>query len=60
VGRLKADEPKRIMTYAREMELIEIFDDIFKTTRRIARTQIAMNEAESFANGKFATEAEPA
>jgi hypothetical protein len=26
VGRLKADEPKRLMTYAREMELIEIFD----------------------------------
>jgi hypothetical protein len=38
VGRLKADEPKRLMTYAREMELIEIFDDIFKRTRRISRT----------------------
>jgi len=58
VSRLRADEPKRIMTYAREMELIEIFDDIFKTTRRIARTQIAINQATASANGEFATEAE--
>lgn len=40
--RLQADEPKRLKTYAREIELIETFGDIFKTTRRIARTQIAM------------------
>lgn len=38
--RLKADEPKRLMTYAREVEVMEILNDIFKTTRRIARTQI--------------------
>jgi phosphate:Na+ symporter len=42
ITRLQADEPKRLMTYAREMELVEILDDIFKTTRRIARTEIAM------------------
>jgi tRNA A37 N6-isopentenylltransferase MiaA len=40
VERLQADEPKRLMTYAREIELIEILGDIFKTTRRIARAQI--------------------
>ncbi len=40
IVRLQADEPRRLMTYAREIELIEILDDIFKTTRRIARTQI--------------------
>ena len=40
--RLKADEPKRLMTYAREVEVMEILNDIFKTTRRIARTQIGM------------------
>jgi hypothetical protein len=60
VGRLKADESKRLMTYAREMELIEIFDDIFRRTRRIARTQKAMSEAASLADGEFAMGAEPA
>ena len=40
IARLQADEPRRLMTYAREIELIEILDDIFRTTRRIARTQI--------------------
>jgi phosphate:Na+ symporter len=60
VSRLKADEPKRLLTYAREMELIEIFDDIFKTTRRIARTQLAISEAKSSANGEPTTEAETA
>jgi phosphate:Na+ symporter len=40
IARLQADEPRRLITYAREIELIEILDDIFKTTRRIARTQI--------------------
>jgi hypothetical protein len=60
VGRLKADEPKRLMTYAREMELIEIFDDIFRRTRRIARTQKAMSEAASLADVEFAMGAEPA
>ncbi len=42
--RLKADEPRRLKTYAREIELIETLDDIFKTTRRIARTQLKMFE----------------
>jgi phosphate:Na+ symporter len=60
VSRLKADEPKRLLTYAREMELIEIFDDIFKTTRRISRTQLAISEAKSSANGEPTTEAETA
>ncbi len=40
IARLQADEPRRLMTYAREIELIEILDDIFRTTRRIARAQI--------------------
>jgi len=40
IARLQTDEPRRLMTYAREIELIEILDDIFKTTRRIARTQL--------------------
>jgi phosphate:Na+ symporter len=37
--RLTADEPNRLNTYAREMEVMEMFDVIFSTTRRIARTQ---------------------
>jgi len=44
IERLQADEPRRLMTYAREIELIEILDDISKTTRRIARTQIMFFE----------------
>ncbi len=40
--RLKADEPKRLLTYAREVETMEILNDIFKTVRRIARAQIEM------------------
>lgn len=43
IARLRADEPRRLMTYAREIELVETLDDIFKTTRRIARTQIKNN-----------------
>ena len=39
LGRLTADEPNRLNTYAREMEVLEIFDTVFSTTRRIARTQ---------------------
>lgn len=45
ITRLQADEPRRLMTYAREIELIEILDDIFKTTRRIARTELKMFRA---------------
>jgi phosphate:Na+ symporter len=42
VERLRADEPKRLHTYAREIELTEALDDIFKIIRRIARTEIAV------------------
>lgn len=39
LARLTADEPNRLKTYAREMEVVEILDSIFTITRRIARTQ---------------------
>jgi phosphate:Na+ symporter len=39
LGRLTADEPNRLKTYAREMELIELLDGIFTVARRIAATQ---------------------
>ena len=42
VDRLRADEPKRLQTYSREIELVETLDDIFKIARRIARTEIAL------------------
>ena len=42
IDRLRADEPKRLHTYAREIELTETLDDIFKIIRRIARTEIAI------------------
>ncbi|OIP87663.1 MAG: hypothetical protein AUK37_01040 [Rhodobacterales bacterium CG2_30_65_12] len=37
VQRLTAKEPRRVKTYAREVELIEILDDIFRLARRVAR-----------------------
>jgi phosphate:Na+ symporter len=40
IERLGADAPKRLETYAREMELIEILDGVFKIARRIARSQL--------------------
>jgi phosphate:Na+ symporter len=40
IERLGADAPKRLETYAREMELIEILDGVFKVARRIARSQL--------------------
>ena len=40
--RLRADEPKRLHTYTREIELTETLDDIFKVIRRIARTELAI------------------
>lgn len=40
VERLRTDEPKRLHTYAREIELTETLDDIFKIIRRIAKTEI--------------------
>lgn len=42
VKRLRADEPKRLHTYAREIELTETLDDVFKIIRRIAKTEIAI------------------
>jgi phosphate:Na+ symporter len=35
--RLTADEPNRMRTYAREMEVVEILDGVFTIARRIAR-----------------------
>jgi phosphate:Na+ symporter len=39
LDRLTADEPNRLNTYAREMEVMEILDGVFTIARRIARTQ---------------------
>ena len=39
LDRLTADEPNRLKTYAREMEIMEILEGIFSIARRIARTQ---------------------
>jgi phosphate uptake regulator len=38
-GRLTADEPNRLRTYAREVEVREILDGVFTIVRRIARSQ---------------------
>ncbi|WP_212524736.1 Na/Pi cotransporter family protein [Actibacterium sp. MT2.3-13A] len=38
--RLRTQEPRRLPTYAREIELTEALDDIFRTIRRISRTQL--------------------
>ena len=42
MSRLKADEPQRLLTYAREVELVELLDSIFNIARRIARTQLPL------------------
>jgi phosphate:Na+ symporter len=42
LDRLTADEPNRLRTYAREMELVEILDDIFNVSRRLAQSQTKM------------------
>jgi hypothetical protein len=39
LDRLTADEPNRLKTYAREMELMEILNGVFNAARRIAQTQ---------------------
>jgi phosphate:Na+ symporter len=39
LDRLTADEPNRLQTYAREMEVIEILDGVFTVARRMAQTQ---------------------
>jgi phosphate:Na+ symporter len=41
-GRLTADEPNRLKTYAREVEVREILDGVFTIVRRIARSQYKM------------------
>jgi len=38
--RLRAKEPRRLPTYAREIELTEALDDIFRTIRSIAKSQL--------------------
>ncbi len=40
IERLSSDEPKRLHTYAREIELTETLEDIFKILRRIARSEL--------------------
>ncbi|MDH3667171.1 MAG: Na/Pi cotransporter family protein [Paracoccaceae bacterium] len=45
IERLTADAPLRLETYAREMEMIEILDAIFKVARRIARSQLQSGQA---------------
>lgn len=40
IQRLTADAPNRIATYAREVELVDIFDNIFRIIRRIARGHV--------------------
>ncbi len=47
IERLQADEPKRLHTYAREIELTETLDDIFKIIRRISRTELAVFQKKS-------------
>ncbi|MCO8146036.1 Na/Pi cotransporter family protein [Rhodovulum tesquicola] len=42
VVRLRADAPRRLHTYTREIELTQTFDDIFRILRRIARTEIGI------------------
>ncbi|MEJ2382791.1 MAG: Na/Pi cotransporter family protein [Xanthomonadales bacterium] len=37
--RLTADEPNRLNTFVREMEVMEIFESVFAIARRIAETQ---------------------
>lgn len=39
LDRLTADEPNRLNTYAREMEIMEILKGVFTIARRIAQTQ---------------------
>jgi phosphate:Na+ symporter len=38
LGRLTADEPNRLNTYTREMEVMELLDIVYSIARRIART----------------------
>lgn len=45
IERLTARAPRRVKTYAREVELIEILDDIFRLARRVARLETEADEA---------------
>jgi len=40
LNRLTADEPNRLKTYAREMEVVEILTEVFTIARRIAHAKI--------------------
>ena len=42
MARLRTDDAQRMQTYAREVELIQTLDDIYKILRRIARTEMAL------------------
>ena len=47
LGRLVADEPNRLQTFTREMEMIETLSRIYRMCRKIARTQwVEMEEPE--------------
>ncbi|HMB59409.1 MAG TPA: Na/Pi cotransporter family protein [Xanthomonadales bacterium] len=46
LDRLTADAPNRLNTYAREMELIQIFSDIFTLSRRIAQIPLKASTSE--------------
>ncbi len=41
LGRLVANEPNRLQTFAREMEMVESLSRIYRMSRKIARTQWA-------------------
>lgn len=47
IQRLTADAPNRIATYSREVEIVDIFDNIFRVIRRIARLQTSTKSKES-------------
>lgn len=56
VQRLGAKAPKRLETFAREMELIEILDAVFKVARRIARSQLKTDQPLSSSNAESMVE----
>jgi len=56
IERLTAQAPRRVQTYAREVELVEILDDIFHLTRRIAGAVAEVTEAEAAPEAKEAAE----
>ncbi|MCK5070409.1 MAG: hypothetical protein KAR01_07695, partial [Desulfocapsa sp.] len=47
IQRLTADAPNRIATYSREVEIVDIFDNIFRIIRRVARLQTTTKGKES-------------